>query len=120
MAATEIPLQDVPANGQDLAITWTTGADEMLLPRNTGNQILLARNVSSPSAAVTVDVEGVPASDSGRDETISYALAAASDVKAGGPFKPGNFNNAGGGIDLAVSSGLAADLEVAWVQILRV
>jgi hypothetical protein len=109
-----ITVQKIPKFGQPLAVAWEAGSTPATLS-NDGNVYLKMKNISSPTASVTVDIEGVPAPDSGRDATISVVLAAAGDEYIAGPFRSRNFNNGDGDIDITVSAGLPADLE--WIAV---
>ena len=110
--STEIVVQDLPSNGanglQDL--TFTPADDTGMFFTNDGNVLLIMEVIAG--APRTTDIEGVPSSDSGRDETISV-VTAIDMLSMAGPFKLRNFNN-GNIVDLTIAT--ATNLSLAAVR----
>lgn len=114
--AVAVPVQVLPDNGAPLNPTYTTGDASGHELSNSGNEIILLKNVGA--SPITVDVEGVPAPDSGRDVTISVVVAAGEERLAG-PYKPRNWNTNTGLLEFAVSAGTETDLRIAAIKVGR-
>jgi hypothetical protein len=109
--ATEISVQDMPANGAPIDdVVFTAAASEMYF-KNDGNMILLAKGATAPGGDVVA--QGVAALDSGRDldSTIDVPV---NGLNVAGPFKPRNFNQAGV-VNLTLAS--TVDISLAVVRV---
>lgn len=114
--AVAVPVQVLPDNGVVLNPTYTTGDVSGHEFANSGNEILLLKNTGVGS--ITVNVEGVPSPDSGRDVTESIVIPAGEERLAG-PYKPRNWNTNTGLVEFAVSAGTEADLSIAAIKVGR-
>lgn len=100
-----LTVQEIPQNGATLgAITYTAssaGGDEF---PNDGRTILIV-DYGATATTETVQIEGVPSIDSGRDGTSTVA-AGTSEQHVAGPFKPRNWNTSSGNVQLTYPGGV--------------
>lgn len=107
-----LTVQELPTNGATAGEITFTAADvagDTFV--NTGREIYLV--AYGGTATGTVEIEGVPSADSGRDGS-SVIATATSGVHGAGPFKPRNFSNAGV-VDVSYPGGIT-DITVAVIR----
>lgn len=105
----DITRQDLPANGQELALTFAAASLAGDSFPNDGQTYFAVQWGATPSG--NVQIEGVEAPDSGRDGTVTMTAGAANSITVAGPFKTRNFNS-GGKVDVTYPSGVT-DISVA-------
>lgn len=97
---------DIPKFGQGLggatAVTPAGGGDEF---PNTGREFVAVLGVSGWTTE-TVQVEGVPSADSGRDGTATLNPGSVGGVDIAGPFTPRNWNTGSGNVQLTYPGGV--------------
>lgn len=104
-----ITVQELPANGGALdPVTFSAATAGGDVYDNAEDVILWVKFGAAPSGNVTI--EGVAASDSGRDGTVTVT-AGANEDHVMGPFSSKNFNE-GGQVYLSYPSGVT-DISVA-------
>ncbi len=108
----DIPVQELPANGKELAVSFAAANLAGDSFTNDGQTTFKVQWGATPSGNVVL--EGVEAPDSGRDGTVTLTAGAANSVTEAGPFKTRNFNN-GGKIEVTYPSGVT-DINVAAVK----
>jgi hypothetical protein len=100
-----LTVQDIPANGADSGtITFTAssgGGDDF---PNDGRVLLIVK-YGGTATTETVQIEGVPSIDSGRDGTQTIA-AGTSVEKMAGPFKARNWNTGSGLVQITYPGGV--------------
>ena len=96
-----LTIQELGANGALGSIILTAGdvAGDTFL--NDGQTMLICDNTDAGPQNITIN--GIPAQDSGRDEAQTVAIAAGAKCLVG-PFKPRNWNNGLGQIDVTVGN----------------
>lgn len=108
----DITVQELPANGAELAVTFAAATAAGDSFTNDGQTTFMVQWGAAPSGNVTI--EGVEAADSGRDGTVTLTAGAANSITKAGPFKTRNFN-AGGKVSVTYPSGVT-DINVAAVR----
>lgn len=101
-----LAVDEVPRFGAGLggltAITPDIGGDEF---PNTGREMVAVLGVTGWTTE-TVQAEGVPSGDAGRDGTATLNPGSVGGIDIAGPFKPRNWNTAAGALQLTYPGGI--------------